>query len=238
VHEGEDIKNASRIISSKDAQDCYGILTGELEYETTACSVQSYNCRFSHICLTSKNVEYSILCRSVSDCFGCANVKSGQYMILNKQYTKEEFEEIVPKLRQHMMDMPYVDKKGRVYKYGEFFPFEFCPFGYNESVAHDYFRLEKEEAIERGYNWKEREKRGYNTTVDTENIPDDINFVDEVILQETLSCAHKGVCNHQCTNAFRISQNELIFLKQKKLPLSDLCPNCRHYERVDLRNPP
>jgi hypothetical protein len=34
---------------------------------------------------------------------------------------------------------------------GEFFPPSVIPFAYNESVAHDYFPLTKEEALARAY---------------------------------------------------------------------------------------
>jgi hypothetical protein len=78
--------------------------------------------------------------------FGCAKLRHKKYCILNKQYSKEEYYEMVEKVKKHMNEMPYVDKKGRVYKYGEFFPAELSPFGYNETLAHDFFPLEKEEA--------------------------------------------------------------------------------------------
>jgi len=51
-------------------------------------------------------------------------LRNKQHCILNKQYSKEEYEALAPKIIQHMNDMPYTDKKGRVYKYGEFFPTE------------------------------------------------------------------------------------------------------------------
>ena len=66
-------------------------------------------------------------------------LRSKQYCILNKQYTKEEYEELVPKIIKHMNDMPYIDAKGRIYKYGEFFPPELSPFCYNETIAQEYF---------------------------------------------------------------------------------------------------
>ena len=39
-------------------------------------------------------------------------------------------------------------------------------------------------------------------------------------------------CNQQCTTAFRITENEFLFYKKMNLPLPDLCPNCRHHERL------
>ena len=74
---------------------------------------------------------------------------------MNKQCSKEEYEELLPKIIQHMSDMPYTDKNGRVYKYGEFFPAELSPFAYNETIAQEYYPLIKEQAIEQGYRWKD-----------------------------------------------------------------------------------
>jgi hypothetical protein len=133
--------------------------------------------------------------------------------------------------------MPYIDNKGRIYKYGEFFPSELSPFAYNETIAGEYFPLTKEQAISQGYRWKDREERNYNIDIKNEEIPDDINEVQEDIVNKVIECAHKGECNHQCTEAFKIIPAELQFYKRMNLPLPRFCPNCRHYERLSQRNP-
>jgi len=43
-----------------------------------------------------------------------------QYCIFNKQYTKEGYFELVEKIKKHMDDVPYIDKGGRKYGFGEF----------------------------------------------------------------------------------------------------------------------
>jgi hypothetical protein len=55
--------------------------------------------------------------------------------------------------------MPYVDKEGRVYKYGEYLPIEMSPWAYNETLAHEYFPLTKEEAVAQGYRWRDQEAK-------------------------------------------------------------------------------
>ena len=182
-------------------------------------------------------MQYSIFCRNSSDCFACVGLKNAKYCILNKQYTKEEYEELAPKLIDLMDQKTYIDNKGRTYKYGEFFPYEFSPFGYNETVAMDYFPKNEDEANVEGFNWKLREKRDYHITIQSENLPDDINDVDDSILNEVISCPNNGDPMTQCISAFRIVPNELQFYKQKSLPLPRYCPNCRHYERLKYRNP-
>ena len=135
-----------------------------------------------------------------------------------------------------MSDMPYVDKKGNVYRYGEFFPIEFSPFGYNETTAQEYFTLTKEEALQNSYNWIDKEKRNYQIEITSEDIPESIDKVDDSIIGKIIGCEHKGVCNEQCTEAFKIIPDELQFYKRMNLPIPHLCPNCRHYQRLKQRN--
>ena len=158
---------------------------------------------------------------------------------------------MVPRIIEHMNQMPYVDTKGRVYRYGEFFPPELSPFSYNETIAQEYFPLSKEEALAKGYSWKDPEPRNYEITLKTEAIPDHITGVTDSILNEIIQCAHyydirvnprfdqresASTCNEQCTTAFRIIPQELEFYRKMNLPLPRLCPNCRHYQRIKQRN--
>jgi len=137
--------------------------------------------------------------------------------------------------------MPYMDQKGRVYRYGEFFPPELSPFAYNETIAQEYFPLTKEEAEAQGYRWRDPDTKNYTITKLPSALPDHIKDVNDSILKETIGCAHAappaGGCNHQCTTAFKIIPEELQFYRRMNLPLPRLCPNCRHYERLAQRNP-
>ncbi|MDP2669631.1 MAG: hypothetical protein Q8O99_01100 [bacterium] len=38
--------------------------------------------------------------------FGCSNLRNKQYCIFNKQYTQEEYEQLVPKIITHMQETP------------------------------------------------------------------------------------------------------------------------------------
>jgi len=155
-----------------------------------------------------------------------------QYCIFNKQYTKEEYEKLVPKIIAHMDEMPYIDKKGRVYKYGEFFPPELSAFAYNETLGFSEFPLTKEEALAEGYRWKDAEEKDYKVTLEPESIPDHIKDVSDGIMSESIRCAHKGECSDRCTSAFRITKQELDFYRANNIPIPRLCHNCRHVKRV------
>jgi len=222
----------------KDSYDCGpGIGDGELLYEAFDGAVHGSRNLFTSVVYGSRNVEYSFNCYSSSDLFGCIGLRNKQYCILNKQYTKEEFVNLRESIIKHMHDMPYVDAKGRVYRYGEFFPIELSPFAYNETVALDYYPLTKEEISESGYVWKDKENRDYVPTVTALNLPDDIKEVEDTVVKEVIECMHKGGCQDRCTTAFKILPEELLFCKRFDLPLPRLCYGCRHSERLKKRNP-
>ncbi len=184
------------------------------------------------------NVEYS---RDVflasSDLFGCIAPKKYRFCILNKQYSEGEYRALRGKVIAHMDAMPYVDRKGRVYKYGEFFPPELSPFGYNETIAQAHRPLTKDDTEKAGFLWHHLEATTYQPTVRAEELPDNIKEVADSILTEVIECAHKGNCIDQCPGAFRITPQELAFYRQSLIPLPRLCHNCRHYARLFYHNP-
>jgi len=237
VYNDENCKYIARVFASKDCYDLYGCTTGELLYESIVPGFQSSCNNFCNFADNLHESFYSDLCKSSKNLFACIGLRNKQYCILNKQYTKEEYEELVPKIIKHMNDMPYVDKKGRIYKYGEFFPPELSPFAYNETIDQEYFPLTKKEALEKGYKWKDREARNYQIDIKTEDLPDNIKDVTDDIINKVIECEHRGACNEQCTEAFKIISDELQFYKRMNLPLPRLCPNCRHYQRLKQRNP-
>ena len=223
---------------AKEVYDGVGVgVKGELLYENAIVTQSVSRVSFSAAIWTGYNINYSYNCLSSSNLFGCVSLKNKQYCILNKQYTKEEYETLVPKIIEQMNTMPYTDKQGRVYKYGEFFPFELSPFCYNETIAQEYFPLTKKQALEKGYSWKDQQERNITITKKSEDLPDHITDVPDSITKEIISCQHQGSCNEQCTTAFKIIPQELEFYRKMNLPLPRLCPNCRHYQRLKQRNP-
>ena len=208
----------------------------ELIYNSSGMAGSS-RIKFSFYIFSGLDIYYSLNCHNCSNIFGCIGLRNKQYCILNKQYSKEEYEALTPKIIEQMNDMPYIDKKGRAYKYGEFFPAELSPFCYNETIAQEYFPLTKQQAIEQGYSWKDPEPRNYQIDITTNQLPDNIKDVPDDIVGKVIECQHKGTCNEQCTEAFKIIESELAFYRRMNLPLPRLCPNCRHYQRLKQRNP-
>ena len=236
------IENGKYLFNIKEAKEVmdytYWGKGSELMYECNSVGIQCSNIRFSSESWSNLiDSEYCHNCFSSSYLFGCVGLKNKQYCILNKQYSKEEYEDIVSKIKQDMNEIPFVDNVGRIVKYGEFFPSNMTPFAYNETIAQEYFPKTKEEAIKDGYKWKDIDKKNHIPTIMGDELPKDIKEVDINILKETIGCIHKGECGHQCTVAFKIIPDELQFYQSNNLPLPEMCPNCRHYERLSERNP-
>ncbi|MCX6723093.1 MAG: hypothetical protein NT094_03420, partial [Candidatus Staskawiczbacteria bacterium] len=218
IKRAKDVKYCKQMIDLKDVYDSNYCEFIELCYEYLGFWKDSQT-KFSNTCGESNNLTYSDFCSGSSNLFGCIGLRNKNYCILNKQYSKEEYEAHIAKIIQHMNEMPYTDKKGRVYKYGEFFPIEMSPVCYNESVAQEYFSLTKEQVIEQGYDWKDSEQKSYQITMRTDDLPDSIKEVQDSILDDVIQCAHNQQCNEQCTQAFKITNQELQFYRKMNLPL-------------------
>ncbi len=208
----------------------------ELMYETFATTSNIQRNFFSDGGSNSTDIFYSSWARNSSHLFGCISLKNKKYCILNKQYAKEEYETLFKKIREQMDELPYVDRKGRVYKYGEFFPTEISACAYNESWAFLWYPKTKEEVLNEGWQWREPAEHSYAVTLRSEDLPDHIKDVGDSILEEVIGCAHQGKCNEQCSEAFRLTREELEFYREMNLALPRLCFNCRYIDRLKWQN--
>ncbi|MCX6754205.1 MAG: hypothetical protein NTV03_04085 [Candidatus Nomurabacteria bacterium] len=226
------------VTNMSDTYDCYAIgMNIENSYECFDSGDSMSNVAFTANAWNSFSCRYCYFIKNCSNCFGCVGIKNKQYCILNKQYTKEEYEDLLLKIIEHMNDKPYIDKNDIVYKYGEFFPSELSPFAYNESIVSELFPNTKEEILNHGYRWKDKEVKNYKIDIRLDDLPIQIKDIDDLIIGKVIECSHYGKCSENCTLGFKIIPEELQFYKKMNLPLPHLCPNCRHYERLSQRNP-
>ncbi len=235
-YQAVDLENCAYVQDvARGASECMDFTNwsehSELMYEAAVCGEDCARVKFSFECWPGcTDIEYTANCRSSSNLFGCVGLNKKQYCIFNKQYSKEEYEALVPKIRAQMAEMPYTDSQGRVYTYGEFFPPEFSGYAYNESSAMDYYPLEKEAALKHEYRWVEAHPREFHVTMQPEDLPDHIEDSSEDILKQVIAC-------ETCKRAYRIVAMELQLLQRFEIPLPRKCHNCRFLERRALRTP-
>jgi len=239
VKYGEDSRYCQFLRYSPGPKDCYDYswfdLNTRLVYEVVDSGRGLNNVKFCDNCFPDcRDLEYCFSCHSCSDCFGCVGLHHKKHCIFNKQYTKEEYHELVPKIKKHMDEMPYIDKKGNIYKYGEFFPIELSPCAYNNSVAQEYFPLTKEEIVAQNYQWQDKIKPEYKSTIKAADLSDNIKDTGDEILKEIIECENT---NCRGSGVFKPIPTELEFYKKNNIPIPRLCPECRYQERIKQRNP-
>jgi hypothetical protein len=233
TYDSENIKNSIRVVKSKDVASVFGVgPNGELLYQDLTCSLGTTNTQFSINISGSTNVQYSYYCANCQDVFGCIGLKNAKYCILNKQYGKEEYFTLLAKIRDHMVAEPYTDTIGRIYKFGDFFPFEISPFAYNETVAFDYRVFGKDKAGEYGFSWKDRQKSNYSANTEPNTLPND--FTAETAKNLVVACNFGSLL---CSSVFRYSEAEIAFYIKHSLPLPPHCPMCRQYSRIERQYP-
>lgn len=225
VDKCENIKFGIYDLESRDSYDLTSAWKTDLSYELIGSFGGISNIKFSKFLLdNSIYAEYSSFVVNCQNVFGCAYLRNGKYVILNKQYSKEDYFIMLEKIKNHMDEMPYIDKKGRVYKYGEFFPVGLSPFSYQETVAYEFFPLDENKIIEKGFNIFDHEvDKNYNVEIITP--PDTINEVDDSILGKAIRCISTG-------KLFNITKMELDFYRRFNLPLPTESPFVRHQKRL------
>src|SRR3989344_1135048 len=201
-------------------------LNAELVYESGIVGENISNIKFCHESgFNIENIEYSKLQTGGNNCFGCVSLRQKQYCILNKQYTKEEYFKLREKIIEHMNKMPYIDKNGNVYKYGEFFPMEFSPHAYNNTFANFLFPKTEEECKKDGLQWYQSDVKEYPITILASDIPDNIKNTTDEITKKIVGCS-------TCPKGYKIIKPELDLSRRLNVPLSRQCPFCRIGDKV------
>lgn len=220
--ESEDCSYGIDHIKNHDVYDSYGCVELSLCCETL-CALNSQNIYFSFDIYTSHNLFYCISCRDCKDCFGCVGLRHKQYCIFNKQYTKEEYEQIIAKVLVTMT------KTG---EWGEFLPASMSPFGYNETAAQEYFPITKAEAIAQNYPWSDYEAPipQVNSTIEGNTLANNIKDINDDILHQAIRCAETG-------KLFRLTKQELSFYRNHNIPVPQTHSDARRHTRMLQKNP-
>src|SRR3989344_244430 len=220
-------------VSIKDVQHCANMyLKVELCLDVLG-AIELYHSAYSLFSFYCQDILYCEYCWHCRDCFGCNGLKQKQYCILNKQYTKEEYESLVPQIIEKIKsDGAAMNPNGVSGSWGEFFPRGNAPFGYNESLAQEYFPLSKKDALQQGFLWRDMQDRvqGVKQMLPARMLPDSIQDIPDDVLDWAIQC-------EKTERPFRIIKQELDFYRSQKLPIPHLHPDIRYDERLAWRNP-
>ncbi|MBI2464128.1 hypothetical protein HYV57_04175 [Candidatus Peregrinibacteria bacterium] len=219
VAESQDLSN---VIFANIAKDCFRCsLLGD-NAELSYNSISNFNSYYdigSFFVIDSSNIEYCDFILNSQHLFGCVGLKRKKYSILNKSYSEADYKVLRARIIDHMK---------RAGEFGHFLSQDLSFFGYNETTAHDYFPLSREEALRQGFKWMDEIEK--KPVAQKYVIPDNISDVSDAILQEVLQCS-------ECLKNFKIIPQELRFYHLIQLPVPRICPECRHSLRKSFRNP-
>lgn len=214
IQEGEHLRHCQLLFNgSHHSHDVtlFGMNT-EYCYESCIMGLNATRCCF---CLSvwegTSDMLYCTFCVSCKNCFGCTGLHRKQYCILNKQYTKEEYEALVPQIIARMREMG---------EWGEFFPIQHSPVPYNHSLAQFYFPFKQEEAQARGYFWYE-EPQVERQAMSADELPDTVPEKDDAIIVKSMRSGRP----------FKLTPQEIKRYRQYNLPL----PRTTYDERMEAR---
>ncbi|MEK7180734.1 MAG: hypothetical protein AAB738_00150 [Patescibacteria group bacterium] len=196
----ENCRYCFRGYKNKDSIDSVGCMSENIARASmdqwgygNFCTLYASSCRYSAYLDSCEECEY---------CFGCSGMRKKKYCILNKQYTKEEYESLVKKIETDMK------QRG---EWGNFFPLTASYAGYNYSLAYIMFPETKEGALKFGAKW-ENPKTVEHVGIRAEDLPDRIDGVEDGIVKQRIICPETKL-------SYNISPSELQFYREHKLPL-------------------
>lgn len=224
VSDAEDLRYCDSVFAAKTCADVSSFGENiECVYNSGTIGINCYRILMSYvIVLNCSNMIYCDNSRQSSHCFGCSSMRSNQYCILNKQYSKDDYEKLAPRIIAHMRETG---------EWGEYFPAQLSPFGYNETIAQEIFPLTKDQALAAGFKWSDYTPPPPKVkTVPANSLPETSVEIDEKITECAVSCAVSG-------RPFRITKAEVEFYRRQHLPLPQLHSDERHKRRIAKRNP-
>ncbi len=200
----QNCRNQLRGLNTKDCIDqavsWYDEVSGD-----NSCVYGGYEIKHSSWS-NARYSEYLDLCDEVEYCFGCVGLRKKKYCILNKQYSKEEYETLKRKIIEDM------EKRE---EYGKFLPYSMGLCAYNLSCGMTYFSPSiKDEIIKNGGYWSE-EDLSQTDGISSLELNDSINETDPNIVKQALICPETHY-------RFNISSAEYDFHKNKNFSLPRL----------------
>ncbi|KKS82889.1 MAG: hypothetical protein UV58_C0004G0062 [Candidatus Wolfebacteria bacterium GW2011_GWC1_43_10] len=214
LEESEDCSYYCRGLQNKNVYDSAGIYKGELVWNINQLA-DGYNLKSCNYCTNCRDSEYLNFCFNCENCFGCTGLRNKRYCVLNKQYSENEYSELVSQIKESM-------EEGGVY--GEFFPYDMVYGGYNLSTAGILFPKTKEEVKDFRGAWEELE----DSDLSGLNISDFVDSIDDFSGDITGAVF---VCQ-ESSRPYNIKKEEFEFYKKHQIPLPRNYPDVRTMKRV------
>jgi len=211
------LENCGYLVNSKNSSNCWRGMAIDSEFSYQSVPVGSSLDLYGYANVGGENNVYALCMEhGCSQCFGCAGLKRKSYCILNKQYPKQEYLELLPRIIEHMK---------RTNEWGKGLPPELSLHALKHSVANVFVEpLAEDEARRRGYICQDLELDSplgmvCGSSVLSKN-PSDIKEDD--IMGKVFSSEKSG-------RLFNIQRRELAFHKHFSIPL----PRLHWHERIE-----
>lgn len=193
-------ENAYDVISTWEFNnsDFYGIMWAWLGSSHLYCSSEITR---------SNNIFYSYFLASCDHMIGCIWMSNSSYCIFNKQYSKQEWEELASKIFSQMQDE---------WALGKMISPKNNPFYFNDTFAGIVWDFSREEILKKGYLWRDDPIKTWvpewSTIVQSKDL--DIKNFEKDICDVVIE-SDEG-------NFYRIMPLEYEFLKKHNLPLPNI----------------
>lgn len=204
------LEDCRYVINTMETKDSYDVWAYGMSQLCTNCITvfHAYDLKCCVYAIYSDHLEYCDTCWSCHYCFGCTGLKGKSYCIFNKQYEKNEYFDLVKRIKQKMLD----DNE-----YGEFFPANLSVFPYEDSMAQEYFPLPVKE--------NQKPDQAY---LETNTLPNTISNADaEEICKNAYLCPVTG-------KLFRYQKQEIEFYKKMFVPIPHISFEARYKRRNQL----
>lgn len=143
---GQDCSYVTDALDPRDTYDAsFVYYQPELVYDSLSM-LQCYNVQYSVFTYYTSDSQYCDQVHNSKNIFLSSCVRKQEYVILNKKYTQAEYKQLLPKL---------IEKMKREGEYGELPDMQHSLFRYNDTVAQEYFPLDKHIAESQGLRWND-----------------------------------------------------------------------------------
>ncbi|HLD17936.1 MAG TPA: hypothetical protein VJB99_02560 [Patescibacteria group bacterium] len=180
-------------------------------YDSNGCFF-AHDLKFCDMAWYSSNLEYCFNCSHCEFCFGCVGLKHKTFCLFNKQYSEEEYWKTVDIIKCAMLDHG---------EYGEYFPCDFSPSGFEYSIGNVSLGYSDEE-IERFGALKFDPARGTvlapqridtsSSPLNPSGLPDRLDDVDPSVW------IGKPILDPVLNRPFIVTASEFDFYRRHRLP--------------------